>query len=90
MSTTQDVAVNVEAVPPSQAIVERVAACEGVDHTELVPLYEAIDPDAVDRLVETSLRNDSALQIEFTYHGYDVTVTGGGVVHLASEEDIEG
>ena len=90
MSTTQDVAVTDEAVPPSQAVVERVVACEGVDQTELVPLYEAIEPDSLDRLVETSRRNNSALQIEFTYHEYDVTVTGDGEVHLAREEDIKG
>lgn len=85
MSTTQSATTNVEAVPPSQAVVERVAACEGVDHTELVPLFAAIDPEALDRLVETSLGNESALQITFTYHGYDVTITGDGVVHLARE-----
>ena len=90
MNTNQDAAMKVEAVAPSQAVVKRVAACEEVDQTELAPLYGAIDPDALDRLVETSRHNESALQITFTYHGYDVTVTGDGVVHLASEEDIEG
>ena len=90
MSTAQDAAMRVEATAPSQAVVERVAACEGVDHTELVPLYEAIDPDALDGLVATHLGNESALQITFTYQGYDVTITGDGVVHLARDGDIEG
>ena len=89
MNTAQHVAVNVKATPPSQAVSERVAACEGVDLTELVPLYEAIDPEALNRLVETSRSTDSALRIEFTYPGYDVTVTGDGVVHLARDEAIE-
>lgn len=89
MSTTQGETVTGAARPPSQAVVERVASCEGVDHTALVPLYEVIDPDALDGLIETSAPNDPALQIEFTYHGYDVTVTSDGEVHLTSEEVTE-
>lgn len=89
MSTTQSETVTVATRPPSQAVVERVAAREGVDHTELVPLYEAIDPDALDGLIETSGRDDPVLQIGFTYHGYDVTVTGDGGVHLTTGGDIE-
>lgn len=85
MSTTQDLEVALEAVAPSQAIVERIAALEGVDHTELVPLFEAIDPDALDALVSTTLGNDSALKISFTYHGHEVTVTGDGVVHIEQD-----
>ena len=67
---------------PSEAVVERVANCEGVDPTELSLLYDAIDPDALDSLVSSSLQRGSGLEIEFTYHGYRVTVTGEGVVHL--------
>ena len=90
MSTIQGETVNVTARPPSLAVVERVATCEGVDPVELAPLYEAIDPDALDELLETRGRTNPALEIEFTYHGYDVTVTGDGVVHLASAEVVEG
>lgn len=86
MSTTQDVDVTPEAVAPSQAIVERVAALEDIDHTELDPLFEAVDPDALDALVDTTGRSDSALQMGFTHHGYEVTVTGDGVVHI--DEDV--
>lgn len=82
MSTTQDVDVKLETVAPSQAVVERVAALEDVDQTELDPLFGAIDPDALDTLVGTTGHSDAALQIEFAYHGYDVTVTGDGVVHI--------
>ena len=87
MSSTRDATVKVGAVAPSQAVVERVAGCEGVDHTELVPLFDVIDPDALNRLVERSQGGESALRITFTYHGYDVTVTGDGDVHLAKDED---
>jgi hypothetical protein len=71
---------------PTEAIVKRVAALEGVDHTELVPLYECIDPDALNALVRWAEPSARPLQIEFTYHGYDVAVTGDGVVHI--DEDV--
>jgi len=90
MSTIQDNVGKFDAVAPSQAVVERVAGCEGVDHTKLVPLFDAIDPDALDKLVESGQGTGSSLRITFTYHGYDVTVTGDAVVHLASDEAIEG
>lgn len=86
MSSTQNVDVKLEAVAPSLAIVKRIAALEGVDHTKLDPLYEVIDSDALDRLVGTAGQSDSTLQIEFTYHGYDVTVTDDGTIHV--DEDV--
>lgn len=67
---------------PSEAVVERVANREGVDPVELSPLYEAIDPDALDSLVCASNGDGSDLAIEFSYSGHEITVTGEGVVHL--------
>lgn len=82
----EDLDGTLEDLAPSQAVVERIAAREGVDPTELTPLFEAIDPDALDRLVGMAGYSDSPLQIEFPYHGYNVTVTGDGVVHI--DEDV--
>ena len=76
-------------VAPSQAVVERIAALENVGPTELDPLYEAIDSDALDTLVGAAGYRDSTLQIEFTYHGYTVTVTGEGVIHIDEEGAFE-
>lgn len=74
-------------VATSTKVVEHVAARESVDHTELVPLFDVIDPDALDNLVESSRRNGSAIQITFSYNGYDVTVTNEGVTNLSSRVD---
>jgi len=90
MNATEDVATKVEAVDPSQEVVERVASREGVNHTELVPLFYAIDPDALDKLVESSQGEESALQITFAYHGYGVTVRADGMVHLERNENVGG
>lgn len=89
MSTTHDATMSVDTVVPSQMVVERVAACEGVDHTDLVPLFDAIDPDALDDLVEQN-GGESVLEVTFNYHGYDVTVTGDGLVHLDTDTSIDG
>ena len=79
----------VRSVSPSEAVVARIANCEGVDPLELPPLYESIDADAIDALVRTAEANDSALQIEFTYHGYQVTISDGGVVHVDEKNAVE-
>jgi hypothetical protein len=46
------------------------------------PLYEAIDPDALDALFEG--HNSSNGVVTFSYCGYDVTVTVNG--HVTLEE----
>ena len=62
---------------PSDAVLEVVAAVEGCDPTELdVPLYECIDPDALDAVVDSPLSR----RIRFTYHGYELAVDGDGTV----------
>lgn len=73
----------IQTVAPSEAVVDRMADLEGVEPTALTPLFEAIDPEALDALVESvSYPTESDLRIEFSYHGYDVAVTGEGVVHI--------
>lgn len=69
---------------PSEAVIDAVADREGVDPTELtVPLYEAIDPDALDAIVQTGPEADPSLRVEFDYYGYAVVVTGDGSVRVA-------
>ncbi|WP_224268279.1 HalOD1 output domain-containing protein [Haloprofundus salinisoli] len=76
-----------ETVAPSQAIVERIAALEEADQTELDPLYETVDPEALNALVEATERSNPSLQIQFTYNGYEVTVSSGGVVYVDEDAD---
>lgn len=67
---------------PSESVIQRIADRKGVDPLDLNPLFYAIEPDALDALVRAETVDASTLQIEFTYHGYDVTVTGDGDVHV--------
>lgn len=58
------------------AIADRVAAREGVEPTDLPPLFDSVDADAL----STLLGGDTdSLTVEFTYCGYRVTVDGGAV-----------
>jgi len=66
-------------------VVERVARAEGVDPLDLnAPLYDAIDPDAL----ETLFRPDGAPtggRLAFEYCGHTVVVSGDGSVSLSAQ-----
>ncbi len=55
---------------PSVTVVNTVADVEGTSFTELPPLYEAVDPDALDAMCA----GDTSGRVTFEYHGYTVTV----------------
>jgi hypothetical protein len=62
-------------------VVSAVASREGVDPTAIEPpLYDAIDPDALDALVASN--GESGLHVSFTYCGYPITVDAGGGVSV--------
>jgi hypothetical protein len=59
----------------SSVVVEAVAEAAGTSPTDLAdPLYEAVDPDALDRLFETG-DDTTGGRVEFSYADYRVTVT---------------
>lgn len=67
---------------PSTAVVETVTHAQGREPTSTEPLYETIDPDALDSLVGTpereSIRRD--ITVEFGFDGHRVTVGNDGTV----------
>jgi len=79
----------VQAPRPSTAVVTAVADAEGVDETDLPPLFHAIDPDALDSLFDSRDEPPHATRttgsISFHYHGYDVTVTANGRVEVTAQ-----
>jgi len=59
----------------SSEVVSAVAAHEGVDETELPPLYDVIDPDALDALLSSVQTGGSdQASVDFEYAGYRVVV----------------
>ena len=63
----------------SLAVIKAVANEEGIDSRALTdPLFEAIDPGALDAIC-----HNSSVRVSFEYHGYLVTVDGENNVNLS-------
>lgn len=60
---------------PSQAVVEAVANAIDQSPLELVPLADAIDPDALDAMLDTPNGEPSAVTVTFEYCGLEVMAT---------------
>lgn len=64
--------------PPSMTVVSTVAEREGVDPMDLQPpLWDRVDPDALDRLFAD---RNGGLTVEFEYLTYTVRVEADGEV----------
>ena len=65
-----------ETDPVSQTVVLAVADATGDDPMELPPLYDTVDPDALNELFDPSTGGavGRSGRVEFTYAGCDVTV----------------
>ncbi len=76
-------------IPPSTAVVETVAEATGVDPTDLEPLYDTLDPGALDALIVSGHGEDHRADptVSFTFAGYFVSIHGTGevVVRTAPE-----
>lgn len=64
--------------PVSERVIHAVAIEIGTDPGDLPLLYETIDPDALDALVETLTDG----KVIFQYAGFAVTVESTGVIKL--------
>ena len=69
---------------PSEAVVTAVAAVLEADPDELSPLYDAVDPGALNDLVEHAQRAaaDGTHLVWFTYEGFDVGVSSDGRIRI--------
>ena len=67
----------------SVAVVTAIATKRGVEPTELPPLYESIDPDALDALfAPTRSGGPRRGRLEFTYDGHEVAVDCGSDLEI--------
>ena len=72
----------------SSAVVSAVAAAEGVDASELTePLFDVIDPDALDALFRPNGATPLNGKLQFDYYGYEVTVYGNRQVEVHPLEE---
>ena len=72
----------------SDSIVEALAAVENVEPYELdVRLYDSLDPEALDRLYETTAEGSERLRLAFTVGGYEVVVTDDDQILVRAESE---
>jgi hypothetical protein len=67
------------------SVIESVSAVTGDAPPDIDPLYDALDPDALDALV-ASLRNGSGGTVSFRFNGCDVTVDSAGRIAVRRPE----
>lgn len=75
-------------VPPSTAVVETVAIAADREPTALEPLYDTVDPDALDTLFSSmgTKTTDGDATVRFALDGYEVTVERHGTVVVRPDE----
>lgn len=69
---------------PSESVVTAIESLTDEPATELTPLYDAIEPDALDALFEHARRTDQPgrQRLTFTYAGYEIAVHGDGTLEV--------
>jgi hypothetical protein len=68
---------------PTYAIVEAVASEVGCDETELAPLHDTIEADALnDLLTNRQFPGATPLRVSFEYYGFTVLISSDKVIEL--------
>lgn len=69
---------------PSTAVIEAVAETLDQPSTEIRPLYDAIDPEALDRLIRSPDGRELArnVSVTFTYLNFDIAVQSNGTLEI--------
>jgi hypothetical protein len=71
---------------PSEVLVRLLAVAEDVEPTALPPLYDAIDPEALESLFAApGTAGEADLSVEFAASGYRVHVTNDGSIVLLAD-----
>ena len=68
---------------PSHAVITVLAEVMRTDPTESLPLYDSVDPDALDAVVRVRDPYDGDVEVTFTHEGHTITVHSYGVVAVA-------
>lgn len=65
-----------------EAIVDAVAEAAGVDPVDLPPMFDFIDPDAVDKLFRRSQTGKVDQYLSFRFDEWIVSIHAGGVIRV--------
>ena len=68
---------------PTEAIIEALAEAEGVSTTDLPPLYDAIDPDALDQMFKNHTgASDAEATLCFRFDTWNIFVRADGLIRI--------
>ena len=72
--------------PITEAVIDALSAVTGRDALELPPLYEAVDPDALELIVrEPNAAPERSCFIGFAVGRWGVIVTGSGEIQVYAQ-----
>ena len=71
---------------PVYTVVSAVAEVTDSDPVDLPPLYDAVDPEALNDLF-TARADPTVDQVTFRYAGYSIVVRGSGEVQVRPAQD---
>lgn len=74
-----------QSTTPSVAVVGAVADALDADPLELGPLFETVDADALDALLQGG--GGGAVEVSFAFAGCDVTMSGDGRIRLSTPDE---
>lgn len=60
------------------SVVEKIADAEGVGEYDIEPLFESVDPDALETIFADPATAEHTT-VEFVHAGYHVTIDGGSI-----------
>lgn len=69
----------------TETVVEELATAKGVGVFDVTPLFDSVDPDALEQLFADGAAANH-LSVEFTHDGYRVRIDGGHVSVEAVED----
>lgn len=72
-------------IEPSVAVVDVLEAITEREPAAITPLYEVIDPEGLDAVLEHAqrTRHNQQLTVSFRYQAFFVTVRGDGMLEVA-------
>lgn len=71
----------------AMAVVEAVAAATDREVTALPPMFDVVNPDALDALVRSDGTSDPDVRVSFPYAGTDVHVRSEGSIDVRLRPD---
>ncbi len=76
---------NVETEQIAEAVIEALAKASGTSPEKMKPLYESINPDALDELFDRQHMHTPE-RVEFRHQGYEVVIESDGRIEISESE----